>query len=301
MAHPVTPGHVDAHVHFWDTDLLSYPWLAGDAHLNRPFLPGDLASSARAPESVVVVQADCRPEQSLREATWLADLARDGAPVLAVVAQAPLELGAAATGHLARLRQIPLVTGVRRLIQDEQAGFATQPELIAGVRLLADAGLTLDLCIRHHQLPEAVALVERVPEVTFVLDHLGKPPAAWSDGLARLAAQPGTYCKLSGLVTEADAATRTALNLVPYLKSALDTFGPHRCMFGSDWPVMTTAARYEWWLGLVLEAIADLSDTEQAMVMHGTARTVYAPGPPRARPGSGIGSPGSHESEVPRC
>lgn len=283
--HRAEPAFVDGHVHFWDPGRLEYRWLAGDPVLGRPFLPADLAAAGPAPEGIVFVQADCAAEQSLAEVHWVQQLRREGAPVLGIVAQAALERGPGCAGQLARLADEPLVIGVRRLIQDEPAGFATAPDFVAGVRMLADHRLTMDLCIRQHQLGEVTELVEQVPEVSFVLDHLGKPavdgggPAgslrSWADRLGRLGARPNVSCKLSGLTTEAGPAHRTPEHLRPYLRAAIEAFGPQRCMFGSDWPVMTLATGYGPWLELVTDAISDLSPGEREQVLRGTARAVY--------------------------
>ena len=147
------------------------------------------------------------------------------------------------------------------------------------MRLLARHGMTMDLCLRRHQIAEVTALVRDVPEVTFVLDHLGKPrvaatlDAAWARDIRGLAALPNTYCKLSGLATEAvDPGDR---HLMAYLRFALETFGPARCLFGSDWPVLTSVMGYGRWRAVVLAAIADLTAAEQRQVMAETAITVY--------------------------
>ncbi len=276
---------VDGHLHFWDPDRFHYRWLRGDRHLDRAFLPEHLDAE---PAGIVVVQADCLPAESAREAAWIQDLSACGAPVAAIVAHVALEDPAAAAAGLADLAHVPLVTGVRRLLQDEPPGFARRPEFVAGVRLLARHGMTMDLCLRRHQIAEVTALVQDVPEVTFVLDHLGKPrvaatlDAAWARDIRDLAALPNTYCKLSGLATEAvDPCDR---HLMAFLRFALETFGPDRCLFGSDWPVLTSVMGYGRWRAVVLEAIADLTAAEQRQVMAETAITVYRIAAPVPRP-----------------
>jgi L-fuconolactonase len=269
--------YVDGHVHFWDPDRFHYRWLRGDPHLDRPFLPEHL-DAAPGPAGIVVVQADCLPSESAGEVAWFHDLASRGAPVAAIVAHVALEEPAAGA-RLDELARTPLVTGVRRLLQDEPAGFARRPEFVAGVRLLARHGMTMDLCVRHHQIAEATALVRDVPEVVFVLDHLGKPrvtsaPAeAWKHDLRGLAALPNVCCKLSGLATEAEEPR--ADHMLPYLRFALEVFGPDRCLFGSDWPVLTPVMAHGRWREVVLEAIADLTAPEQHHVMAETASAVY--------------------------
>jgi L-fuconolactonase len=272
---------LDSHLHFWDTGHLDYPWLSANPQLDRPFRPADLAAAGASAEAMVVVQADCRWSQAQAEVAWFRSLAEQGAPIHGIVAALPLELGPACAPALRTLAQEPLVVGVRRLLQDEAPGFALQPDFVAGVRQLAGYGLVADLCVRHHQLPEVTELVEQCPEVTFVLDHLGKPDVAagghhpWAADLSRLAARPNVRCKLSGLTTEADDATRTFAHIAPFLRHAIDVFGPGRCLFGSDWPVASLTVSYPGWLDIVTEAVQDLTHAERSLIMRGTATAVY--------------------------
>ncbi len=275
---------LDAHVHFWDPARFEYPWLTSAGELNRSFLPQDLPQEGEGDREFVVVQADCLPEQGQAEVAWVRGLRAAGAPIVAVVAHAALEEGAAIEARLHDLAAIDLVAGVRRLLQDEEAGFALSEKFREGTEALARARMPLDLCIRRHQLAEATELVRRRPDVSFVLDHLAKPQVgpesfrSWAEDLGRLAALPNVTCKLSGLATEAVPERRRAGHLVPFLREAIDLFGPRRCMFGSDWPVLTTAMSYRQWLDVVLEAISDLSAPERADVRRHTARRAYAIG-----------------------
>lgn len=271
---------IDSHVHFWDRSRFRYEWLegAGDP-LESDFVPADLVASAPEGAGMVFVQADCRADQAVAEARWVSELADGGAPVLAIVAHAPLETDSRA--QLAELATIPRVSGVRRLLQDEAPGFALQPEFVAGVRQLADFSFSMDLCIRAHQLTEVTELVRRCPDVAFVLDHLGKPAigseglGGWEQDIAALAALPNVHCKLSGLLGEAPPDMRTAAALAPWLASALNAFGAERCMFGSDWPVVTAFGDYAQWVAVVDAAVAGASVTEHADVCGGTARRFY--------------------------
>ena len=273
--------YLDAHVHFWVPARFEYPWLATVPQLCRPFLPGDLRGAGAAPDGVIAVEADRVRGEALAEAGWLSTIGLPDLPVVGVVGHAPLEDGAACSQQLARLRSTPRVVGIRRLLQDERAGFTTGPDFVAGMGLLAAAGLTFDLCIRSCQLVEVTDLVRRHPEVAFVLDHVGKPeisPAgmrSWAPDLGELAALPNVRCKLSGLATEADPDHRTPADLLPFLRHALDAFGPARCLFGSDWPVLTLAMEYGQWLDVVREACSDLSADERDLVMRRTAEGAY--------------------------
>jgi len=273
---------IDSHVHLWDRERFTYDWLEeGPSELRRDFLPFDLAEhlAAASVDEVVVVQADCRSEQALDEASWMHEVADRGSPILAVVAFAPLETDC--LDHLSALAELPLVTGVRRLLQDEPAGFAVSDRLVAGVGLLAQFGFSMDLCVRQHQLAEIVELARRCPDVSFVLDHLGKPVIAaasfepWARQVSELAALPNLTCKVSGLLTEAPRELRHPAALSPWLRHAVDVFGAERCMFGSDWPVLTTAADDATWLHILDTAFAGASSDERHALFAGTAQRIY--------------------------
>lgn len=272
---------IDTHVHFWDPQRLAYPWLDGEPVLRRRFGPGDLQPGHHRLAGAVFVEAGRRDEQTLDEVSWVAQLAADWPPLRGVVAHAPLERGASVAGLLAELSRHPLVRGVRRNTQDEVPGFALADDYVAGTRLLAEYGFTADLCIRHHQLPEVIELVTRVPEVKFVLDHLGKPGIRdglldpWREQLSRLAARPNVVCKLSGLTTEADPRGWQPDDVLPYLRHALAEFGADRCLVGGDWPVATLATAYDRWLDVIAVALADLPDAQRDAVLRGNAERVY--------------------------
>jgi L-fuconolactonase len=271
---------LDAHVHFWDPAARHHDWLADEPALQRRFGPEDLDGGHHELSGAVVVQADCRDDEALDEVRWFATLAAEHPVVLGVVAYAPVHLGAAARGAVEAVAAEPLVVGVRRLLQGEPLALLRSPELLDGVGLLEDAGLPFDVCVTHEQLPAVAGLVAACPRVSFVLDHLGKPPAAsgaldpWRADLARVAEHPNVVCKLSGLTTEA-GPDWTETGLRPYLDHALDVFGPGRCLVGSDWPVASLATTVERWFDLVLAALDGCTDGERAAVLHGNASAVY--------------------------
>jgi L-fuconolactonase len=280
---------VDSHVHFWELSRFDYRWLEGEGNpLRRDHLPDELcddAAQARGLDlsAAVFVQADCRADQAAGEVAWVHELARAGAPVLAIVAHAALERGTDCDGELSELAAAPLVAGVRRLLQDEPPGFATSAMFVEGVRQLAAHRLSMDLCVRQYQLDEVARLVEACPDVVFVLDHLGKPVITpdhyepWAAAMTRLAELPNVRCKLSGLATEASADARTTGALRPWLEHALETFGPDRCMVGSDWPVVTTATTYARWFDVLLDVMSEVSARDRARVLRMTAQETYDP------------------------
>ncbi|MBZ0284443.1 MAG: amidohydrolase family protein [Anaerolineae bacterium] len=273
---------IDSHMHLWNPALLNYAWLEGEPVLKRPFLPADFraASAGLNIESVVFVQADCLPEQGVEEVKWVTQIAPD-VPVSGIVAFAPLEHGDAARPTLQALTAYPLVKGVRRLIQSEAAGFSIQPDFIKGVQAVADYGFSFDLCIRHHQLADVIHLVTQCPNVSFILDHVGKPAIAageiarWRDEIQSLAQHENVHCKLSGMVTEANYTNWTADDLRPYVEHVLNIFGTQRIMFGSDWPVSTLAASYQRWLETAQQFVSHLSADDQQRIFYENAKDFY--------------------------
>jgi len=274
---------IDTHVHFWDPAVLRYDWIKGSPVLEQTYRPERLPRQGPGwqLEALVMVQGECAHAQGQAEVEWVTELSRQHPVIAGMVAFAPLELGEAARPQVEWLSRQPLVKGVRRLIQDEAAGFAVQPDFVRGVALLADYGLSFDLCLRHHQLRETLTLVRQCPAVSFVLDHIAKPDIRagrldpWRAELAELAGLPNVVCKLSGVVTEADHAHWQPADLRPYIDHVLSVFGPERVMFGSDWPVATLAARYEQWVQVLEEATAGLPAEAQRRLWHDNAQASY--------------------------
>lgn len=271
---------IDSHVHFWEPDRFDYDWLSGS--LRRPFLPGDLEAQAGGfmPEKVVFVEAGST-SPSPDEVAWIEELAANAPYIAAIVADAPLEHGEGARATLEAMAGKPLVKGIRRNIQAEAADFLTAPGFVAGVGLLAQYELSFDICCVHHQLPGVIALVSQCPDVWFVLDHIAKPDIAagtldpWREHLRQLASYPNVWCKLSGMVTEADHGNWTREQLQPYVAHVVEVFGVERLMFGSDWPVVTLAATYPQWVETLQWALDGLSDTDKQRVFHDNAARFY--------------------------
>lgn len=275
---------VDAHHHVWDLSVRDQDWIAGPElrPLRRDFTVADLEAEARAAgvDRTVLVQTVTVAEET-PEFLALAD-AHD--LIAGVVGWTDLTRPDIAD-ELARLRELPggpYLKGIRHQVQGEpDPEWLLRPDVRRGLAAVADAGLVHDLLVLPHQLPAATKAAESLPRLTFVLDHLGKPPIAsgqlepWATALRSLAALPNTFCKLSGLVTEADRETWRTQDLHPYADTALDAFGPHRLMFGSDWPVCTLAATYGQVTATAGELTDDLSATERAEVFAGTATRAY--------------------------
>jgi L-fuconolactonase len=208
-----------------------------------------------------------------------------GQPVIAgVVGWADLTR-ADISDEIGRLRGLPgggRLVGLRHLVQDEpDPGWLSRPDVKRGLRAAGAAGLAFDLLLRPAQLPAALRTAAELSDVRFVLDHGAKPEIAagrtqpWADLVAALAELPNVTCKLSGLVTEAGPGWRTA-DFLPYTNRLLDSFGPRRLMFGSDWPVCTLAASYHEVLALARAALGGrLSPAELDAVFGANAVTAY--------------------------
>ncbi|MFJ4934807.1 amidohydrolase family protein [Streptomyces pseudovenezuelae] len=273
---------VDAHHHVWDLSVRDQDWIASDSPLRRNFTLADLAPEAAAAgvDRTVLVQTVTVPE----ETPELLALAAGHELIAGVVGWTDLTRPDIAD-ELARLRSLPGGTrlkGIRHQVQGEpDPGWLLRPDVRRGLTAVADAGLVYDLVVLPHQLPACVKAAESLPRLTFVLDHLGKPPIAsgrpepWAADIRALAGLPNTVCKLSGMVTEADLATWTVDDLRPYADTVLDAFGPDRLMFGSDWPVCTLGATYGETMSVTKELTAGLGTSERADVLGGTATRTY--------------------------
>ena len=241
--------HVDAHQHFWLYNSAEYEWIDDSmAALRRNFLPDDLKPELDHNDFQGSVAVQTR--QTLEETRWLLDLADRFPWILGVVGWVDLR-APDVRAQLKVLARHPKLVGVRHIVQSEPDDrFLLQPEFLRGISTLEEFNLAYDILIYTRHLSIAAEFVERFPRQRFVLDHLAKPPIksgnidSWALGLSRLAAFPNVYCKLSGLVTEADWHHWQSAHIIPFLDVAFESFGPDRLMIGSDWPVCLVAAAY---------------------------------------------------------
>lgn len=271
---------IDTHQHFWRYNPVDYDWIDEDmAVIRRDFLPDHLKEtvSGTAVSGVISVQA----RQCLEETDWLLELASSHEFIRGVVGWMPL-----ADDHIAQLlekyAQNPYLKGVRHVVQDE-----SDPEFIlgkafnGGVSILKDHGLIYEVLIFEHQLPNTIRFADLHPEQVFVLDHIAKPRIrmkgidSWRRNIKELAKRENVSCKISGMVTEADYKGWTPKQLQPYFDVVLDSFGPARLMFGSDWPVCLVATSYSGWLDLVKTALSGLSPEEQDNIFYQNAKRIY--------------------------
>jgi L-fuconolactonase len=260
------------------------PWLDGDDLLNKPYdLPEYRQHTTGVTiASFVYLQVDVAEAYGIIETEWAAERARRDPRLQAIVAYAPLEYGERARLYLERLIKVsPLVKGIRRLYQQESVDFCLQPAFVRGVQLLADFGLSFDICIRHQHLENTVRLVEQCPNVAFVLDHIGKPDIVhqgldpWRRGMRALASLPNVMCKVSGMASEADRQHWTPADLQPFLEHTLEVFGEDRVLFGGDWPVVLLGAPYMRWVHTVELLTGLLSDAAKYKLWADNARRFY--------------------------
>jgi L-fuconolactonase len=275
---------IDSHLHVWDKDQISIPWLPSVPALDRSVTLDDYdaACGPGVVEGMVFVECDVDPAQSLAEARWVSEQARRDKRIQAIVVFAPLEQGNSVLPHLEQLTEMNLVRGVRRLLQAEpDAEFCLRPRFVEAVRLLSRFGWSFDIGVTYRQMESVIRLADLCPAVPMVLDHLGKPNIRegmlepWRRQLAELARRENVVCKLSGVATEADHSRWNREELKPFMEAALGAFGPKRLMFGGDWPVSTQAISYRTWLDVADWVLTGLSVSEVRSVFRDTARAFY--------------------------
>jgi L-fuconolactonase len=273
---------IDAHHHLWKYSAAEYGWITPQMRvIRRDFLPPQLEELMHhfGIEGTVAVQA----RQTLEETSWLLSLAEQHPLIHGVVGWVPLTEGAGVKPHLERFAANRRLRGVRHVIQDEpDPRYILRDDFNAGVAALPEFGLRYDILIFEKHLPAAIEFVDRHPNQIFILDHVAKPRIKerilppWDRNMREMAKRQNVYCKLSGMVTEADLEHWTPRDLEPYIDVVLRTFGPRRIMYGSDWPVLLRAGDYAQWFGVVSNAIGKLSKAERDRIMGDTAAEAYA-------------------------
>lgn len=275
---------IDAHHHFWDPEQGDYPWMQGPAMsaIRRRFGPADLAPAldqAKVDKTIIV-----QTWSSLEETEDFLQIAGATDFVAGVVGWVDLtdpDLGET----LARLQSGEngrYLVGVRHQVHDEpDPDWLLRADVQRGLRAVAEAGLVYDLLTRPRELPAALTIAERFPQLRLVIDHISKPDIAggeidqWRRLLQRFGPLSHVSCKVSGMVTEADWQHWTPADLKPYIESVLEIFGPERLLFGSDWPVSLSAAPYTRVKQALEENLTDLDPPARAAIMGGNAIAVY--------------------------
>ena len=271
---------VDSHQHFWDLSRFDYPWMPKDSPvLRRNYLPPDLEPLLRdaGVDATVVVQA----HPSVEEAEWLLSLARETPWIAGVVAWVDLtdpDVGRT----LERLAQSPYLKGVRAMVEDKPDDlWLLRPEVVRGLKEVARLGLAYDLLIRPRHIKLVPELAEEVPDLRMVVDHIAKPPIRWGAfeqwavDISHLSEIPQVFCKVSGMVTEADHRHWSVEDLRPYVEHVVSVFGLDRLMWGSDWPVCRLSAGYGRVLQSALDALGPLTPAQRERFLGGTAVEFY--------------------------
>jgi L-fuconolactonase len=276
---------IDAHHHLWRYSAAEYGWIDEEmAALRRDFLPTDLkaAMTSAGIDGTIAVQA----RQSLDETRWLLDLADAADAIRGVVGWAPIA-GEEFPGVMEEFDGRAKLKGLRHVIQDEpDEHYILREDFNAGIRTMVDSGLVYEILIFERHLEDTIYFVDEHPRQPFVLDHIAKPLIAagqlepWATHMRELGRRENVWCKLSGMVTEADWRTDPArasllATLKPYLDVAVEAFGPVRLMAGSDWPVCLLATGYAQWFDLLRSYFASFSEPERDAIFGGTAIEVY--------------------------
>jgi L-fuconolactonase len=283
------PNHpiVDTHVHLWNPEKLRLPWLDGIDTLNKRFDIDTYQEHTRGLniEAMVYAEVDVAPHYTLIETIAVEDRIKLEPRIKGIIAHAPVRDGGPLRAYLTALKAVgPHVRGIRSLIQGiNQPGYVLQPGYLTGVQMLAEFDYSFDICIRHQQLPDAIELVKRCPQVRFILDHIAKPDVKsglldpWRANIKALAALPNITCKISGMVTEGDLGSWTLEGLQPYFDHIVECFGEQRVMYGGDWPVVLLGSSYLRWVDTVDAMVArrGLSDAAQRLLWNENAKRVY--------------------------
>ena len=247
---------IDTHQHLWDLDLFRYSWLDSLPALNRSFRMSDYLAAAQGLNVVksVHLEADVDELYMLAETRHRLALAEQpDNPLEGIVACARPE-SEDFKSYLDHIAGHPKLKGIRRVLHTQPDEVGQRLTFINNVGTLAAYGLSFDVCVLARQLPIAIKLVSKCPDVVFILDHCGAPQVMernldpWRSYIAEIARFPNVCCKISGLVAYADPQRWTAEDLRPFIEHAIASFGWDRVLFGSDWPVCTLSASYQQWV-----------------------------------------------------
>lgn len=271
---------IDAHHHLWKYSSTEYPWMSDKMEvLRRDYIHDNLSAvtAAAGVTGTVVVQA----QQTIAETEWLLSLAEGSKLIRGVVGWVPL-IDAKVEAPLEEIARRPQLKAVRHVLHDETDDlYMLREDFNRGIACLEQFDLRYDLLIFERHLPQTIEFVDRHPNQVFILDHIAKPRIheqvmePWRSNLRELARRENVYCKISGMVTEADWHSWSETQLWPYMETVLSTFSAERLMFGSDWPVLNLASDYGAWIEVVKRAADKLSPHERQQIMAKTAIKAY--------------------------
>ncbi len=270
---------IDAHVHFWKYNKTRDAWITDDMKIiQRDFLPGDLQLmlSENNVAGVIAVQAD----QSEDETRFLLSLAEEFSFIKGIVGWVDLQ-NENIEKKLLYYSQFPVIKGFRHIVQGEQPGFLQKEKFLNGIKALQAFNFTYDVLVYENQLKEAVEFVNKFPEQMFIIDHCAKPAINnknidnWKKLMNEISKNKNVYCKLSGLITEANWNQWNEKDFYPYLDVVFECFGTERLVFGSDWPVMQLSGNYKGWKRLVENYMGSFSQQEKEKVFTQNAINFY--------------------------
>ena len=273
---------IDAHQHYWQfAQPFDYEWLKAPQHapICRDYLPQDLKPliDAVGVERTVFVQT----QHNVAENRWVLKLAEENDFIAGVVGWVDLASDECEE-QLLEFKDHPKFVGIRHITQDEpDDDFTVRPGVLRGLKVLQKHGVPFDLLFYVKHLKHATTLAKELPELPMVIDHLAKPRIKdqatddWIDNFRAAAKYPNIYCKLSGMVTEADWNDWKPADLRPYVDAAMEAFGPDRLMYGSDWPVCELAGSYQQVHDALVDLLGTISDAERDAIFGGTAAKFY--------------------------
>ena len=263
---------IDSHQHFWKYNPVKHAWINEQMSvIRRDFLPSDLKPvyAKNGVDGCVAVQAD----QTLEETDFLLELAHNNAFIKGVVGWADLR-SPEVDSVLEKYAKDKHLKGYRHIVQEEaDHNFLLRSDFLRGISKLEQYGAVYDILIFPHQLGATLEFVKKFPNQKFVIDHIAKPYIkdgfydGWAAMMKEVAKHENVYCKISGMITEADFKNWTPEQIHPYMLLTLEAFGPERCMYGSDWPVFLVAGTYTQVKELTTNFISSLSTAEQAAIM----------------------------------
>lgn len=273
---------VDAHQHFWDrSQPFDYAWLDTEAKapIRHDHMPHDLEPLQR--QAGVDYTVCVQTQHNLAENRWALGLAERHPFIAGVVGWVDLASPDCAR-QLAELKDHPKFVGVRHVTQDEpDDDFIVRPDVLRGLAILQKHGVPFDLLFHVRHLRHVPALARQLPDLPMVIDHLAKPNIRerryddWRLPFCEAGKFPNIYCKLSGMITEADWRHWKPSDLKPYVQTALETFGPARCLFGSDWPVCKLAGAYAQVKAALEDVLGPLTQAERDLIFGGAAMQFY--------------------------
>jgi predicted TIM-barrel fold metal-dependent hydrolase len=274
---------VDTHQHLWDLDLFRYSWLNSLPALDRSFRMSDYLTAAEGLSVVrsVHLEADVDELYMLRETQHLLGLAdQPDNPLEGIVACGRPEREDFRS-YLDQIAGHPKLKGIRRVLHTQPDDVGQGVTFIKHVATLASYGLSFDICVLARQIPIAIKLISKCPDVAFILDHCGVPQVKeknldpWRGYIAEIAKFPNVSCKISGLVAYADPQRWTTEDLRPFVEHVIASFGWDRVLFGSDWPVCTLSASLRQWVEALKKITQGAGEINQKKLFSENAVRVY--------------------------